>query len=986
MLEELKKLNPKQLQAVKHETGPLLVVAGAGTGKTTVLINRLAYLVMDKKIKTDEVLLLTFTEKAASEMEERADKILPYGFVDLWIHTFHGLCERILRQQALEIGLNPEFKLLDGTAQWVFLKRNLDLFDLKYYASVANPNKFIRELLNHFSRLKDENVSSADYEELIKKMDKPAKGKKSSKINNDDDGDELDLDRLKELAKAYKLYNKLLLDNNYLDFGDLINYTIKLFKDRPNILKLYQNKFKYIMVDEFQDTNLAQYELIKILSKKNNNLMVVGDDDQSIYKFRGASISNIMQFKDDYPSALEIVLSENYRSRQEILDCAYHFIKNNDPNRLEVKLNINKRLTSGLKFKGNNPAISAFNFPEESDELSFVSNKIMEIYNNEPETNWLDFAILSRTNDTADRFSKELTRLAIPNHFVSLKGLYYKPIVLDIISYFRLLDDYHESSALYRVLNMEEFKISYNDLLILTTEAKKNYLSLFEILGQADKLKGLNPLAVVKINKLLKLIEDHSLLVHDKKPSFIFIKFIYDSEILKNLNHEKDRETFSYINQLYQKIKKFEENSEELRLKDFIEALNFELESGETGTLKNDFVDVDTVKIMTVHSAKGLEFKYVFLVDLVERRFPSDSRAEKIPVPVELIKEKLVDNENFHIEEERRLFYVALTRAKMGIFLSGARNYGGAREKRPSAFLNEAKLEIQNIDEINFSELEFMKDLKVATETKPKVNIIKEDYKLPGYFSFSQFAAFDKCPLQYKYAHLLKIPPAEDKPSLTFGRVIHSTLYNFLLPLIANNNLQNYLFSESKNKVDLLTEKKLLSWYQHFWVDEGYGDTKTRDEFYNKGLLALKDFYKNLMADKLPNVYFLEKDFRFKFKNYFIKGKIDRIDKISDDQFEIIDYKTGSGKDELKVEDRRQLLLYKMVSEASFGIKVDKLSYYYLETGEKLSFSAKDKDMDKMEDWLITSIEEIEKKEFLPKPSKFTCDYCDFKGICEFKQ
>ena len=189
MLEELKKLNPKQLQAVKHETGPLLVVAGAGTGKTTVLINRLAYLVMDKKIKTDEVLLLTFTEKAASEMEERADKILPYGFVDLWIHTFHGLCERILRQQALEIGLNPEFKLLDGTAQWVFLKRNLDLFDLKYYASVANPNKFIRELLNHFSRLKDENVSSADYEELIKKMDKPAKGKNSSKINNDDDGD-----------------------------------------------------------------------------------------------------------------------------------------------------------------------------------------------------------------------------------------------------------------------------------------------------------------------------------------------------------------------------------------------------------------------------------------------------------------------------------------------------------------------------------------------------------------------------------------------------------------------------------------------------------------------------------------------------------------------------------------------------------------------------------------------------------------------------
>ena len=978
MKEELKKLNKEQLSAVKHDKGPLLVVAGAGTGKTTVLINRLAYLVIEKKVKTDEILLTTFTEKAASEMIERADRILPYGYVDLWIHTFHGFSERVLRQHGLEIGLNPEFKLLDSTAQWVFLKKNLESLDLKYYHSAGNPNKFISELLTHFSRLKDENISSAEYKKVVDKL---------AQESSNEAEDVLEMEKLQELSSAYTLYNKLLIENNFLDFGDLINYTIKLFKERPNILKLYQKKFKYLMVDEFQDTNFAQYELIKILAQGENNLMVVGDDDQSIYKFRGASISNIMQFKDDYPKAQEIILSSNYRSRQEILDCAYNFIQNNNPNRLEVKLKINKKLKSGLKFSGKNPAVQAFNFLAGSDELNFVSAKIMEIYENEPETNWSDFAILSRTNSTAENFSKELTRLNIPNHFVSLKGLYYKPIILDIISYFKLLDNYKESSALFRVLNMEEFKILNIDLINLNQYARSNYCSLFEALKNVSQIKGISPETISQIDKLLRLIDSHSLLVGEKNPSHIFVKFIYDSEILKNLNHEKDKEIFSYLNQFYQKIKRFEEGGEDLRLSDFIEALDFELESGDTGSLKNDFADVDTVKVMTVHSAKGLEFKYVFLVDLVERRFPSDARSEKIPVHQSLIKEKMAENDNFHIEEERRLFYVALTRAKEGLFLSSAKDFGGARDKRPSAFIKESGLELLEIEKIDFANLEFLKDMKVLVEEKPKLEK-RDDYKLPAHFSFSQFAAFDNCPLQYKYMHILKIPSADDKPSLVFGRVIHDTLYNFMLPLLANNNFQADLFSKTKkvNPKDVLTEEKILSWYKKFWQDEGYGSEKKRDEYLKKGRDLLLKFLQDLLNSELPNIYFLEKDFRFKFKDFFIKGKIDRIDKIGEESFEIIDYKTGAAKEKLEAGEKKQLILYKMVAEASFGIKVDKLSYYYLEDGQKMSFVAKDKDIEGMEEWLLQSITEIQKKQFLPKPSPYTCPFCDFKGICEYRQ
>ncbi len=958
MKEELKKLNKEQLEAVQHDQGPLLVVAGAGTGKTTLLINRLAYLIMEKGLKSDEIFLATFTEKAANEMVERADKILPYGYLDLWIHTFHSFAERILREHGLEIGLNTDFKLLDSTSQWVFLKKNLESLNLQYYHSAGNPNKFIKELLNHFSKLKDENVSSEDYEKFVLDMEK---------------ADELELEKFKELSYAYTQYNNLLLKNSFLDFGDLINYSIKLFRERPNILKIYKQKFKYLMIDEFQDTNFSQYELIKIMAEGRENLMVVGDDDQSIYKFRGASISNIMQFQDDYPRAKQILLTNNYRSRQEILDCAHLFIKNNNPDRLEVKLNIDKQLKSSLKSNNTREPVQAFNFLSESDELNFVSSKIMEIYEQEPETNWMDFAILSRTNSSAEKYSKELSRLNIANHFVSLKGLYSKPIILDIISYFKLLDNYKESSALYRVLNMREFKIANIDLINLGAEAKKRYISLYEILKTADQIKIIRPESVVKIKKLLALIDLHIDLAQEKKPSFVFIKFINDSGVLKNLNHEKDKETFSYLNQFYQKVKKFEEEGDNLYLKDFLESLEFELESGDSGSLKNDFADVDTVKVMTVHSAKGLEFKYVFLVDLVERRFPSDARSDKIAIHPKLIKESLSTNDNFHIQEERRLFYVALTRAKEAIFLTSAKDYGGAREKRPSAFLKEAGLELIVSDQINFQEIELLKDLRVSLDGDNKKAKKVDNYILPKHFSFSQFAAFEKCPLQYKYAHLLKIPMSGEKASLVFGRLIHDTLYNFMLPLLDDNTKE-------------LSHKKLVSYYKKFWQDGVYENIKQRDEYYNKGLKLLDNFYNNLKNQTRPEVKFLEKDFRFKFKEFLIKGKIDRVDKIGENSFEIIDYKTGKSNDKLTAEEKRQLVLYKIVAESAFAIKVDKLSYYYLESGEKLSFEANNKDIDKTEEWLINSVSEIQKKQFLPKPSPHTCPFCDFKSICEFRQ
>ncbi len=994
--ELLKKLNKGQQAAVVHDQDPLLIIAGAGTGKTTVLINRLAYLALEKKIRTDEILLLTFTEKAAGELEERADKVMPYGYVDLWINTFHGFSERVLREFGLDIGLNPAFKLLSSTDQWVIVKKNFSRFKLDYYRPLGNPTKFISEMLRHFSRLKDENISAAEY---LKYADSLESG-----LPDDTEEEAQEKDRIKELAGAFNTYNQLLLENNFLDFGDLITYTLKLFKERKNILKYYRDKFKYVMVDEFQDTNWAQYELVKMLAAPKNNLLVVGDDDQAIYKFRGASLSNIMQFKDDYPQAKEIVLTENYRSRQAILDHSYRFIQHNNPNRLEAKLELNKQLQAKGEIDSTKPVstpVKFLNFESGHDELSFVGLKIKELYEaGAGQVSWSDFAILVRANDTAEAYVKELTRQQIPNQFMSWRGLYYKPIILDILAFFRLLDNYHESAAIFRVLNMEIFKVSHLDLITINKVASRKVWSLYEALKNVDQISGLSSESVLNIDKLLALINEFSQMAPTAKPTKIFLRFAYDSGLLAGLDHDRDLETFSLLNQLYKKIKTMEETEPDLRLGDFLAAINLELEAGETGSLKLDFADSEMVKIMTVHGAKGLEFKYVFMVNLVDKKFPTISRSEKISIPDAMVREKLTVSADAHIEEERRLFYVAATRAKDELYLTGAKDYGGAREKKPSRFIEEMGLTSVIGPELALSEKnDFLRDLHYlnSREISPVEKSAAEKYPLPDKFSFSQLAAYSSCPLQYKFAFILKIPASTDKASLIFGRVLHNTLYNFLLPFLSERRiLQGDLFAglektaseleQQRARTALLNEERLMELYAEFWQDDGYASKEERDKYQIKGREALKKFliaYKAGPTD--TEILFLEKKFSFKIGGAVIKGAIDRVDKLSDGTLEVVDYKTGKNKEKLEFKDKRQLILYQLFLEEFLGIKVSALSYYYLESGEKFSFQAKEKDITKLRLDILEEIAAINKRDFTPTPSPM-CKFCDFNSICEFRE
>lgn len=1003
----MEKLNKEQFKAVVHDQGPLLIVAGAGTGKTTVITQRIAYLIEQGKAKPDEILALTFTEKAAGEMEERVDRLLPIGYVDLWISTFHSFGEKILADHGIDIGLDGGFKLLNEFEQWILIKNNFDKFDLDYYRPMGNPTKFIHSLTKHFSRLKDEDISPAMYlsfaEELRQNLDGMLNGakKKSSRnfqfsiSNFKTDNKEIaeqEINRINEAANAYHAYQQLLLDNNALDFGDLINYTLKLFRDRPKILEQYRRQFKYILLDEFQDTNWAQYELIKLLASPKNNLVVVGDDDQSVYKFRGASISNIMQFKSDFKEAEELVLTQNYRNTQDILDLSYKFIQLNNPNRLEYQLNkqsrkikLNKKLISNKKTAGEIEVIEGADL---EDEIKKVVEKIAEIKINDKEASWSDFAVLVRANDSAKEICATLEAAGLPYQFLASRGLYSKPIILDVISYLKMLDNYHESAALYRVLNIPVFGFKYQELVNLNYWAKRKSWSLYEVLRGVNALK-LGPEIRKKAAKVLALIEKHTALVKDKNTLEIFLAFMQDSAYLKHITQSEDqksKELISYLNQFIKRIQAFEANSDDKSVKRFLFELNLEIEAGDQGTLSPDTeAGPDAIKVLTIHAAKGLEFKYVFIANMVDKRFPTIARKEQIEIPDQLVKEEVPDGD-IHLEEERRLFYVAATRAESGLYFSWAQNYGGARKKKPSRFLVECNL----IDpsKISAPQKPDPKDLNKPSQAA-KAIATETFYKIPTYLSFTQLAAFSNCPYQYRFAHLLKVP-ISGKPQFSFGKTMHAALQKLFLAVNEKKRAkQANLFGEETGKAGNanITLEEAIGFYKSSWIDEWYFSKKQKQEYFEMGKSIIKDFYEK-HHKAWPSAILLEKGFSLKIKVadniYTIRGTIDRVDE-NEGRIKIIDYKTGKPKEKLTFEDKEQLLIYQLAARDIFNYEVASLAFYYLENNTELEFLGSDDELLKVKAKIADTINEINKQEFPPKPGPL-CKFCDFFHICEYRQ
>ncbi len=959
-------LNSKQQGAVEHDQGPLLIIAGAGTGKTAVITRRIAYLISTKKARPEEILALTFTDKAATEMEERVDLLVPYGYTDIWISTFHAFGDRILRENAIELGLNPEFKVLTRPDQLIFLREHLYEFNLDYYRPKSDPARFLEALVILFSRLRDEDVSWEEYLQYAKNLEE-----KSKRTPQDEELRERALTQM-ELAGAYETYQRLLTKEGRVDFANQVYLTLHLFRRRSLILKRYQRQFKYILVDEFQDTNFSQFQLVRLLAEAHKNIVVVGDDNQSIFKFRGAAISNILNFMEYYPQAKQVVLTENYRSTQTILDRAYRLIKYNDPDTLEVKCNISKELVARQK---RGPTIRHLHFDTGLAEADEVARLIEDIAKRE-NLSFGDIAVLVRSNNDAEPFLRALNMRSIPWRFSGNQGLYSQEEIRFLISFLRTVADPDNSISLYHLVSFPGlYNLDMPDLTRCLNWADKKNRSLFTVFSQLDKIALAVDVSQKSRAKIKKIIEDVNHYLKEARnlsSGKLLYSFLQQRGYIKKLLKEEsliNEQRIKNIARFFNIVANFENLSELDRLPNFIQHLDMLISAGDDPATAEADLDLEALNVLTLHKAKGLEFHVVFMVNLVQGRFPWPRRREPLEVPLELVKDILPVGD-YHVQEERRLFYVGMTRAKEELYFTSALDYGGKRARKVSQFVYEAlDISPQKPEVIKREAIQEIERFAPRAST----SVFKERPKSPDELlalSFRQIDDYISCPLKYKYVHILRIPILRHH-SVVYGNAIHKAILSF------------YQAKMDKRK---FTQEDLISSFQAAWVNEGFLSRAHEEQRFAQGKVTLKRFFDQEKENPPPA--YIEQQFNFVLGKDKIVGRWDRIDEISDGAV-IVDFKTSDTVKKQKQADKRvkaslQLSIYALAYNMIKGELPLRVEFHFVDTGLVGRDQRTEGDLEKIKELIQEASRGIRVREFPAKPEYSACNWCAYREVCPY--
>ncbi|MCA9324471.1 ATP-dependent helicase [Candidatus Saccharibacteria bacterium] len=913
------RLNAAQQAAVDITDGPVLVVAGAGTGKTRVIVERITRLIRSD-IPASSILALTFTEKAAGEMLDRISGSDSVAF-DATIATYNGFGNDILQTYGAEYGLGT-LRLLGDTGQLVFLREHLDEFELDYFSPVSNPSGQLKNLASYVSLLKQRLIDPTAYKRY------------ADTLPSGDDAEKLEQQKHQELAQFYELYLKLCRTEQVIDYDDQIYLTIELLRARPNVLKQLQERFRYIMVDEFQDTNPMQSALVDLLAGKAQNVMVVGDDDQSIYGWRGATLANILDFKVRYPKAKEITLIENYRSTQSILDNSYRLIQHNNPHRLEMINQLNKKLHANIE-NGNEPQLQHFTTHEA--ELVWVAHDIKRRL--DAGQSAASIAVLARRNQGVVKAHEMLELFDVPHAVAGLgNDIYTQPAVKQLLEALVAIADPLDSLALFHVLSGPLFSLDISSLAQLSSTAKHQHDRLADLIRESDD---------EALKAALITVETWRTNAVEQSVGTIAYKIIDESGWKQRLSAAAEKDIVVYtevqaLSKLFKTFKEFERSAGVPSVQNYV--LNLPTLQAAGSSFEDPTLDISDsmVNVLSVHRAKGLEWDTVYVIDCTEGSFPMRAFGTSLTLPEELKTQ--VTDADAHIAEERRLMYVAATRARRDLVISYADRHGKGIPRKASRFIeemfgNKPATHVQDDDSHANLEAFSPRASDATMELPPRMSSNNRIV-----LSVSQIETWLRCPrdFYYRYVLAMPLPPA---PHLTRGTLIHGVIER-----IHRGREQGHV-----PKLDELMDDVIAN-----LPSAGYESKRSRDRARQQTIRTIESVYERFLRDDLP----IETEWPFTLEMpdipLTIRGKIDAVYQL-EKGIEIRDFKTGTSVRSLEQAKSRatgsqQLTLYALAWQILRDELPAKVSLDFVETGQLYGVRKQAKSLETMQSRLAQMV------------------------------
>jgi len=919
-------LTDAQKTAVAHTRGPLLIVAGAGTGKTRVLVERYRRL-RTQGVPAEQILLLTFTEKAAREVLDRVEleDELPAG--ERFVLTYHAFAQRFLQEEGWLCGIPKAFRIVSEVRKWELMRDVLLTQRPPHLFHAQRPYERIAELLKLVERLKQELVSPDEFVSWAGRMV---------------DVEDPVVVAQREAALVYRDYQQRLLVEERLDFDDTIYYTVQLLINQPSVAARQSQRFTHLMVDEFQDTNFGQSRLLELLAGPERNLCVVGDDDQSIYKFRGASVANLRRFRSVFPDAAMVRLEQNFRSRGPILRAAGRLIAL-DPERLEKRLETTRGEGRPVS------VLTATSVTDEADAVAAYVKTAIDEGRHRPNA----IAILLRANAHLHNFARALQRIGVAYQVSGGRGFYQQPEIKDCLAFLRATDSPDDTVCLMRLLSLPRYAVDPVQAGRWSRRARDEGRRFFDILEEAED-GGAGRLTMDLrhfAGQALRLaVDDLFYEVMEQTRYLDLPRFTGPIESLQ---------VSANVQKLAELIGAYCDEHPDQHLAAYLKHLN----ATEAAQADEEIAPLDetvnAVHLMTVHQAKGLEFGLVIVPHLVEGRFPSSRRSEGLTLPNDLLKEELPPAE-LHMAEERRLAYVALTRAREEVVCTLAGRYEGVKDWRPSRFLQPIRGDEGR--ELAARQL-LTPPVGGLVEVARQVELPLNDAPPIAALSYTQVDTYLRCPQMYQYRFVFRLP-TRPRPQMQFGRILHEAL---------------------KDSLGSIERDRPLTWemvnaaYVAAWARERFCAPEQAPSLQDLGRSYLRRAFD---AGDLSKPLLLEQPFSLRVDGLRLSGRIDRVDRHADGMYEVIDYKTGSTRRATELQRDLQLGVYALAAREVFRFEPLTLSYYYLETSERVTVDKPSERLEEDRQTIVRVADGIRAELFPAKPDRMKCSGCDFKLLC----